>query len=37
MENFPNSSVLYEMLMSALGQQPVAPGEPPPLPKPPES
>lgn len=36
MGNFPNSSVLYEMLMSALGQQPVAPGDPPPLPKPPE-
>lgn len=30
---FPNSSTLYDMLMTALGQKPVAPGEPPPLDK----
>lgn len=33
MPNFPNSSVLYDMLMTALGQKPVAPGDPPPLDK----
>jgi hypothetical protein len=36
MKNYPNSSVLYDMLMSVLGQKPVAPGEPPPLDKEPD-
>jgi len=31
MPNFPNSSILYDMLMNALMQKPVAPGDPPPL------
>lgn len=36
MPNFPNSSVLYDMLMTALGKKPVAPGDPPPLDKEPD-
>lgn len=36
MQNFPNSSFLYDMLMSVLGQKPVAPGNPPPLDKEPD-
>jgi hypothetical protein len=36
MQNYPNSSVLYDLLMSVLGKKPMAPGEPPPLDKEPD-